>query len=183
MTALPQRPSHSLLQQVLLMCAAVIATTFAIAPAAFAQHSDGGHQHISNHAPIGVMGDHLHAQGEWMLSYRFMSMRMEDNLRGSQSISPESIASAGLNLRVVPVEMKTDMHMFGAMYAPSDKLTLMLMLNYLQKEMDHITFQGPCRHGNRLRRVHHRNDSGYWRYQTRCAVWHLCRRQTWQCCI
>ncbi len=104
-------------------------------------HHDG-HVHVGNHAPIGVMGDHLHAKGEWMLSYRYMSMRMEDNIRGSDSISPEEIVSAGLGLRVVPVEMTTNMHMFGAMYAPTDNLTLMLMLNYIEKEMDHITFQG-----------------------------------------
>ena len=28
------------------------------------------------HAPITVMGEHMHAMGEWMLSYRFMSMDM-----------------------------------------------------------------------------------------------------------
>ena len=32
------------------------------------------------HAPISVMGDHLHKKGEFMLSYRFMQMRMEGNL-------------------------------------------------------------------------------------------------------
>lgn len=106
-----------------------------------AQHTTDHHS-VSNHAPIGVMGDHLHKTGEWMLSYRYMNMRMEDNLRGSNSVSAEEIVSAGLGLRVVPVEMSTEMHMFGAMYAPSDKLTLMLMINYLEKEMDHITFQG-----------------------------------------
>jgi hypothetical protein len=26
------------------------------------------------HAPLGVMGDHRHASGEWMLSYRFARM-------------------------------------------------------------------------------------------------------------
>ncbi|NBD18196.1 MAG: hypothetical protein GVY04_19270 [Cyanobacteria bacterium] len=28
------------------------------------------------HAPIGVMGDHVHGQGEWMLSYRYMFILM-----------------------------------------------------------------------------------------------------------
>lgn len=28
------------------------------------------------HAPIGVMGDHTHAAGEWMFSYRYMRMEM-----------------------------------------------------------------------------------------------------------
>ena len=35
-----------------------------------------------------------------------------------------------------------DMHMFGAMYGISDRVTLMGMLPYIEKEMDHITFRG-----------------------------------------
>ena len=31
--------------------------------------------------------------------------------------------------------MKMDMHMFGAMYAPSDYLTLMVMGSFMNKEM------------------------------------------------
>ena len=34
-----------------------------------------------------------------------------------------------------PISMKMDMHMFGAMYAPLDNLTLMLMTGYSEKEM------------------------------------------------
>jgi len=101
------------------------------------------HHKITAHAPIGVMGDHMHKTGEWMFSYRYMSMSMEDNLQGSKNISPEGIRDSGLGLRVVPLQMTTDMHMFGAMYAPSDKLTLMLMINYIEKEMDHLTFMMP----------------------------------------
>lgn len=103
-----------------------------------------------SHAPVGVMGDHTHSKGEWMISYRFMSMDMEDNLQGDDSISPEQIASTIANpfagpptLRVVPLQMTTQMHMLGMMYAPSDTLTLMAMLNYIDKEMDHLTFMGP----------------------------------------
>jgi hypothetical protein len=106
-----------------------------------------------SHAPIGVMGDHMHQKGEWMLSYRFMSMNMQDNIQGDKSISPEEIATSIPNiyanppmspptLRVVPIEMQTNMHMLGAMWAPSDSVTLMLMLNYFDSDMDHITFAG-----------------------------------------
>lgn len=102
-----------------------------------------------SHAPIGVMGDHLHKQGEWMISYRQMQMHMENNLSGSDSISPDEIVTQITNpnappptVRVAPQEMTTDMRMLGLMYAPSDTITLMLMLNYLQKEMDHTTYAG-----------------------------------------
>ena len=105
------------------------------------------------HAPIGIMGDHLHKQGEWMMSYRFMRMNMEGNVQGSNDISAEQIATTITNpffgrpgmpptLRVVPTKMTTDMHMLGFMYAPSDRVTLMAMFNHTTKEMDHLTFQG-----------------------------------------
>ena len=42
------------------------------------------------HAPITVMADHMHAMGEWMLSYRFMTMDMEGLLDGSSSTSAAS---------------------------------------------------------------------------------------------
>ncbi|MBL27880.1 MAG: alpha-amylase [Rhodospirillaceae bacterium] len=106
-----------------------------------------------SHAPIGVMGDHMHHEGEWMLSYRFMRMVMEGNRIGRREVSPQEIATTIANpffgqpgqppfLRVVPTDMTMDMHMFGAMYAPNDWLTLMGMAQYLVKSMDHITFQG-----------------------------------------
>ncbi len=118
------------------------------------------HGHADNlsrpdsHAPIGVMGDHVHHQGEFMFSYRYMHMAMKGNRDGSTSLSPEQIATAVPNrfanppmqppfLRVVPLEMTMDMHMLGAMYAPNDHVTLMLMASYIEREMDHVTFMGP----------------------------------------
>jgi len=94
------------------------------------------------HAPIGVMGDHMHKAGEFMLSYRFMRMDMAGNRIGTDEVSPEEIVTTVPTLRVVPTEMPMNMHMFGAMYAPSDWLTLMAMVNYIDKSMDHLTFQG-----------------------------------------
>lgn len=105
------------------------------------------------HAPIGVMGDHRHHAGGLMLSYRFMHMDMQGNQIGDDDVSPESIVTSVANpffgqpmqpptLRVVPTKMTMQMHMFGLMYAPNDWLTLAAMLNYSEKEMDHITFAG-----------------------------------------
>lgn len=102
-----------------------------------------------SHAPIGVMGDHRHKTGEWMISYRFMNMEMDGNLRGNNSISPDDIVTSISNpfpgpamVRVVPTKMSTNMHMVGLMYALSDQVTLMAMVNYQDKEMDHITYAG-----------------------------------------
>ena len=106
-----------------------------------------------DHAPIGVMGDHMHKKGEWMLSYRFQHMRMDGNRDGTDDLSPVEIATSYPNrfagvgmqpptLRVVPTKMTMDMHMFGAMYAPTDWLTLMAMGMWMEKDMDLMTFQG-----------------------------------------
>ncbi len=105
------------------------------------------------HAPIGVMAEHFHNKGEWMMSYRFMSMDMQGNLQGTSNISSDTIVTTEANrffgnpnmpptLRVVPIEMTMDMHMLGMMYAPSDRLTLMVMANYIEKDMDHVTYMG-----------------------------------------
>lgn len=89
------------------------------------------------HAPISVMGDHTHAQGGWMLSYRYMHMDMDGMRRGTSRASSADVFAADGGYTVTPTEMSMDMHMFGLMYAPTDKLTLMLMANYLETEMDH----------------------------------------------
>ena len=114
--------------------------------------ADAG-QRADAHAPIGVMGDHTHARGEIMLSYRYMHMDMSGNRTGTKDLSASEIATTVANpffgapmqpptLRVVPTSMTMDMHMVGAMYAPTDRLTLMAMFHYLDKEMDHTTFAG-----------------------------------------
>jgi len=112
----------------------------------------GGNKPVraDTHAPIGVMADHTHNAGEWMLSYRLMRMEMNGNKIGSKSVSPDFIVNNIANpfgampatLRVVPTKMTMDMHMLGAMYAPTDRWTLMAMVNYLDNTMDHITYSG-----------------------------------------
>ncbi|MEL7110791.1 MAG: transporter, partial [Pseudomonadota bacterium] len=121
----------------------------AAAPA-YAHDGDGGMvTYATDHAPIGVMADHRHKKGEWMLSYRYMYMDMAGNRDGTDSLSPEDIVTTVANpfgtpptLRVVPIDMPMQMHMVGGMYGLSDRVTLMAMGMYIDQEMDHITFQG-----------------------------------------
>ncbi|MGC6455506.1 MAG: transporter [Coraliomargaritaceae bacterium] len=89
------------------------------------------------HAPISIMGDHTHGMGEWMLSYRHMNMYMEGMRHGTNSLSSSEVFSAGPGYVVVPEEMSMQMHMIGAMYAPNNQFTLMLMTHYLDSTMDH----------------------------------------------
>ena len=90
------------------------------------------------HAPISVMGDHMHAMGEWMVSYRYMTMEMEGLMKGSDDISRTQAATSypmSMGGMMLPKAMSMDMHMLGAMHAISNKWTLMCMLNYLDNEM------------------------------------------------
>ena len=96
-------------------------------------HSGHDHTRPDSHAPIGVTGDHLMRKGEIMLSYRFMSMEMDGNRTGTDSVS---VPLPGY--MVSPLSMDMDMHMIGVMYAPSDQLTLMAMVPYTSISMDHL---------------------------------------------
>ena len=108
-------------------------------------YSGGG---ASSHAPIGVMGDHMHKKGEYMFSYRFSHMQMNGSRIGNNRIGTNAIGAGNYGMpglsggksRVVPTKMSMQMHMFGAMYAPTDWLTLMAMGSYVEKSMDHTTF-------------------------------------------
>lgn len=95
-----------------------------------------------SHAPIGVMADHIHKEGEWMFSYRYMHMAMEGNRNGSQRLSTQETLFNSPGFRVAPLKMDMQMHMLGAMYAPNDSVTFMVMVPYLENEMDHQTRMG-----------------------------------------
>jgi hypothetical protein len=103
------------------------------APCAFA------HEWVSaradGHAPIGVMGDHTHGDDSWMFSYRYMTMHMDGNIDGTSDLDNAEVRAKGF--MVVPTEMSMEMHMFGAMGGIGDHITLMLMLPYVIKTMDH----------------------------------------------
>ena len=135
-----------------IIATALITTYLGSLPA----HADSSHDSAfdaADHAPIGVMGDHMHDKGEWMLSYRFMHMDMAGNRAGSDTIDADTLVTSFPNrffgrpmqpptLRIVPTEMTMDMHMFGAMYAPAQWLTMMVMAMYIEKEMEHVTYMG-----------------------------------------
>lgn len=96
-------------------------------------HSHHNHYRPDAHAPIGVMGDHLHAKGGLMVSFRYMNMNMDGNKSGTSSVSNNEIYN---NYMVAPQQMTMNMYMLGIMYAPSSKLTLMLMQNFANNNMD-----------------------------------------------
>jgi outer membrane putative beta-barrel porin/alpha-amylase len=90
-------------------------------------------------APIGVMGDHTHHAGGFMLSYRYMLMDMDGNRIGTNRVSNQRVLE---DFMVTPTDMQTQMHMFGLMFAPTSHITFMGMVPYVKKEMNHLTRMG-----------------------------------------
>ena len=69
-----------------------------------------------------------------MLSYRFMHMTMSGMASGENSLSMKDLFNDGYSVYADDMDMQ--MHMIGAMYAPSDSLTLMGMIMYNRNTMD-----------------------------------------------
>lgn len=105
------------------------------------------------HAPIGVMGEHLHGGGEFMLSYRLMPMVMQGLQDGTAELSDaESLAvdnpffgrpGQPPKMRILPREMTMNMHMFGAMYGLTGRITLMGMGMTMARDMTLETHNMP----------------------------------------
>jgi len=108
---------------------------------ASAVHADGFGivSRPDRHAPISVMGDHLHHQGEWMLSYRYMYMDMDGNREGTHHRSDREVLA---RYPVTPTQMTMEMHMVGVMYGLTDNVTLMAMMPFARFGMDHRTRMG-----------------------------------------
>ena len=98
--------------------------------------------YADSHGPISIMGDHTHKKNDFMFSYRFMSMQMNNIKQGTKKVSvgntmraPNGASNGSGAYMNAPEKMSMDMHMFGAMYAPLDLLTVMIMTSYNEKEM------------------------------------------------
>lgn len=102
------------------------------------------------HAPAGVMVDHMHKAGEFMVGYRYSWSTMDgDTLRGTRPVDDHEIRH---NACLLPGEdpkahmthnhcmmkqskMTMQMHMLDIMYAPTDWLTLMVMPQWMSMDM------------------------------------------------
>ena len=75
-----------------------------------------------------------------MLSYRFSHMDMQKNRDNRDRLSNAEVLGQGF--AATPTEMEMQMHMLGLMYAPTDWLTLMTMVPFIELDMDHVTGMG-----------------------------------------
>ena len=86
------------------------------------------------HPSAGLMNDHMHEGGEFMVGLRFERMRYSGvNRSGTDAISDAAIVAAGYSVRTQSMEM--DMAMLDLMFAPNDKVTLMVMPMYMWHRM------------------------------------------------
>lgn len=117
------------------------------APAALAQTADTTTESVEilaqgtrpdAHGPAGTMADHVHRSGDVMLSLVWMH---EDyggaNRSGTAATGDAAIAAAGYSAKADAMTM--DMAMLHIMYAPSDRVTLMLVPSWMRMGM---TLQG-----------------------------------------
>ena len=86
--------------------------------------------------PVEVMGLHPLATGEYSFSYRFMRTSMADNLNGNALVPTADVLKSFM---VSPLTRTTNVHSIGAMYAPSDIVTLMAIGSFSKLSMDHVT--------------------------------------------
>jgi hypothetical protein len=82
--------------------------------------------------PSGAMISHIHKKREWMFSYKYMRMNMDGNISGTSNVDDNFIFNDYLG---APKQMNMDMHMLMGMYGLSDRLTGMIMFNYLNNFM------------------------------------------------
>jgi hypothetical protein len=95
--------------------------------------ADTPEEHQDCPASISVIGNHVHTIGEMMLSYRFMLMDMRGLQSGTESIETADVQK---DFMMAPTAMDMKVHLFGVMFAPHDKITLMAMMNYQQRHME-----------------------------------------------
>lgn len=86
------------------------------------------------HGPAGTMADHVHKRGDLMVGLMWMH---EDyggaNRSGTAPIDDAAIAAAGYAAKADAMTM--DMAMLHVMYAPSDRVTLMLVPSWMRMGM------------------------------------------------
>jgi len=73
--------------------------------------------------------------GQWMIGYQFMYEKQDGNLDETNDISETKILDRFLT---APTDMVMRMHMGMVMFAPTNKLTLMAMLSYVEMSMGEL---------------------------------------------
>ena len=84
-------------------------------------------------------GAHHHALGEWSVGYQYRVTHSSGLRDGNDSVSNASVMAV---YGEVPVKMEMAMHMLELMYGVSDRLSVMIMPQYMQMDMTHNSSHG-----------------------------------------
>jgi hypothetical protein len=90
-------------------------------------------------APAGVIGADAVRAGQWMLSYRYETLRFDGLRNATETVSVEK---ALRDFATVPTAMTRQTHRFEAAYAPFLRLGFVLAVPYLDARMDNETTNG-----------------------------------------
>jgi hypothetical protein len=122
------------------------------------------HQHGIFHkaplfSPADISRDHVMPKGQFMLTYRYMYMWMGNYYAGTHKLPTDAsiinskikeiTGNPGAHGHVFSNWMKMQMHMVELMYGLTDKLTVMGMVQYTDKEMRMFHHDGKTDHASR----------------------------------
>jgi hypothetical protein len=89
------------------------------------------------HPAAGLMNEHMHDGGEFLIGLRFERFRYAGpNEAGDDEIADPAIVAAGYSSRASAMTM--DMLMLDLMFAPNDDITLMVMPHYMWHRMEMV---------------------------------------------
>lgn len=131
--------------------AAALSLLLAFAPTAALADNTEDHivaigQRADEHGPAGIMGDHIHKGGEWMIGVSWMHDEYSGaNQTGTRKATDAEIAAAGFTSRTRKMTM--DMVMLHLMYAPSDRVTFTIMPSWMRMEMTMLGIGAPMTGG------------------------------------
>lgn len=98
------------------------------------------------HGPAGTMADHVHKAGDLMIGISWMHEESRGtNRSGTGEMADTAIAAAGFTARTEAMVM--DMAMLHVMWAPSERLTLMLMPSWQRMRMTMLGIAPSTGHG------------------------------------
>ena len=157
-------------------CAAIALAT--LATDAYADPHTGSGPLADTHAPAGVMFDHMHKAGEWMveLPLREQLRGQPDLLHGIHTVTDDVIAEKGCSPHTCSMkttDMTMNMYMLDIMYAPTDWVTLMVMPMWMSHDMTmsplRLTQHGGNDEHGEGHAGGHSGGHGRWPYRTAFA--------------
>jgi hypothetical protein len=102
-------------------------------------HGSGTGPLADQHAPAGVLFDHLHKAGQFMLGFRYAGTFAEGSTRhGTHTVTDDVIAERGCGSHTCSMkatDMTMNMYMLDIMYAPTNWMTLMVMPMWMTHDM------------------------------------------------